>query len=61
LKKNTFILRASGSQFTCAPHNIYKYFVMYRVYSLNSQSIRFSWSTENWMDLSGATTKAPFT
>jgi hypothetical protein len=21
-KKNTFILRASGSQFTCAPHNI---------------------------------------
>ena len=22
-KKNTFILRASGSQFTCAPHNIY--------------------------------------
>ncbi len=23
MKKNTFILRASGSQFTCAPHNIY--------------------------------------
>jgi hypothetical protein len=23
MKKNTFILRASGSQFTCAPHSIH--------------------------------------
>jgi len=35
--------------------------MMYSVYSLNSRIIRLSCSTENWMDLSGATTRAPFT
>jgi hypothetical protein len=70
VKSEMIWLRKSGSWklVTCAcmsQQGIETYRVtgvmMYTTYSLNSRIIWWSCSTENWMDLSGATTRAPFT